>query len=230
MSRAERLLSLMQILRRHRFPVTGAALSKELGISLRSLYRDIAALQGQGARIDGESGIGYLLRPGFTLPPLNFTEEEIEALVLGSRWVERRTDARLARAARDAQAKIAAVLPPGRREEMELGSLRLGPSPPIIEGTVDLGLLRQAIRQERKLSVRYRDEKGRLTRRVLWPVALGYFDRVRVLAAWCELREGFRHFRADRMESAEILEEAYPRKRSELQRAWRAAQGMDAEE
>ncbi|MBC7859708.1 MAG: HTH domain-containing protein, partial [Burkholderiaceae bacterium] len=90
MSRAQRLLNLMQILRRHRYPVAGAALSTELGISLRTLYRDIGALIEQGARIDGAPGLGYLLQPGFTLPPLMFSEEEIEALVLGSRWVATR--------------------------------------------------------------------------------------------------------------------------------------------
>jgi len=219
----------MQLLRRHRFPVTGAVLSEALGISLRTLYRDIAALQNQGASIDGEAGMGYLLRPGFTLPPLNFTEEELEALVLGSRWVERRTDPRLAQAARDAQAKIAAVLPPDRRDELELTSLRIGPSSKVIEGNVDVALLRQAIRQERKVSVHYRDEKGRATRRVLWPVVLGYFEQVRILAAWCELRKDFRHFRADRMERAELMVDHYPRKWTELQRDWKVKQGIGEE-
>ena len=92
MSRSERLLDLLQILRRYRNPVRGALLADQLGISLRTLYRDIASLQAQGARIDGEPGIGYLLRPGYLLPPLMFSEEEIEALVLGSRWVSKRTD------------------------------------------------------------------------------------------------------------------------------------------
>src|SRR5664279_6049005 len=111
MSRAERLLQLVQILRRHRRPVSGAHLSAELGISLRTLYRDIASLQAQGAGIEGEAGVGYVLRPGFMLPPLMFSEDEIAALVLGSRWVVARTDDALSRAARNALAKIAAVLP-----------------------------------------------------------------------------------------------------------------------
>ena len=106
MSRAARLLSLMQILRRHRYPVAGASLAAELGVSLRSLYRDIATLQENGACIDGAPGLGYLLRPGFVLPPLMLSEDEIEALVLGSRWVAERADPRLAVAARDALAKI----------------------------------------------------------------------------------------------------------------------------
>src|SRR4051812_27083015 len=111
MSRAERLLTLMQALRLRRFPVTGLELASELGISLRTLYRDIASLQAQGARIDGEPGLGYLLRPGFMLPPMMFSEEEIEALVLGSRWVAERADSTLSAAARHALAKIASVLP-----------------------------------------------------------------------------------------------------------------------
>src|SRR5205085_11795138 len=101
----------MPILRRHRTPVPGAQLARDLGVSLRTLYRDIASLQAQGATIEGEAGLGYQLRPGFTLPPLMLSVAEIEALVLGSRWVAQRTDTELAQAARDALAKIHAVLP-----------------------------------------------------------------------------------------------------------------------
>ena len=107
MSRAERLLELIQTLRRFRHPVSGAALAEELGVSLRTLYRDIQSLKAQGARIEGEPGLGYILRPGFMLPPLMFSEDEIEALVLGSRWVADRGDTRLGEAARNALTKIA---------------------------------------------------------------------------------------------------------------------------
>jgi predicted DNA-binding transcriptional regulator YafY len=111
MSGAQRLLDLIQVLRRHRRPVAGSVLAEELGISLRTLYRDIDTLKAQGAHIDGEAGVGYVLRPGFMLPPLMFSEEEIEALVLGSRWVSERADGVLGRAARNVLAKIGAVLP-----------------------------------------------------------------------------------------------------------------------
>src|SRR6266705_5570418 len=111
MSRSQRLLDLIQVLRRHRRPVTGSVLAEATGVSLRTLYRDIETLKAQGAHIDGEAGIGYVLRPGFMLPPLMFSEEEIEALVLGSRWVSDRADTPLGDAARNALAKIAAVLP-----------------------------------------------------------------------------------------------------------------------
>ncbi|HTB22172.1 MAG TPA: YafY family protein [bacterium] len=228
MSRAERLLALMQILRKHRFPVSGEALAKELGISLRTLYRDIAALQNQGAKIAGEAGVGYLLRPGYTLPPLNFTEEEIEALVLGSRWVERRTDPRLAEAAGNALAKIGAVLPAERRDELELSALRIIPPMEDAADSVDLGAIRQALRQERKLSIQYLDQGGRPSKRVLWPVALGYSDRVRILAAWCELRKDFRHFQTNRIRKLEVLDSRYPAKRADLQREWRNQGGYKA--
>ena len=127
MSRAQRLLDLIQLLRGYRRPVSGAVLAEALGISLRTLYRDIETLNAQGAQIDGEPGVGYVLRPGFMLPPLMFSEEEIEAMVLGSRWVADRADAALADAARNALAKIAAVLPPDLQDELDTSGLLIGP-------------------------------------------------------------------------------------------------------
>lgn len=120
MSRTERLLELMQILRRHRYPVAGHALAQEMNISMRTLYRDIATLQQQGAEIVGEAGVGYVLRPGFMLPPMMFSQQEIEALVLGMRWVGRRGDSQLAEAAKNALVKIADVLPAALRDELSL--------------------------------------------------------------------------------------------------------------
>jgi biotin operon repressor len=127
LARAQRLLELIQVLRRHRRPVSGETLAEELGVSLRTVYRDIQTLIGQGASIDGEAGVGYVLRPGFVLPPLMFSDEEIEALVLGSRWVAQRTDEPLARAAQNAIAKIAAVLPEDLRDSIEGNGLLAGP-------------------------------------------------------------------------------------------------------
>src|SRR3982751_1213708 len=138
MSRAERLLGLMQILRRHRRPVSGATLARELDISIRTLYRDIASLQSQGAHIDGEPGMGYMLKPGFLLPPLMFSEEEIEALVLGSRWVADRGDPELAEAALNVLAKVGAVLPADLRHELDSSALLVGPGAPLEPDSVDL--------------------------------------------------------------------------------------------
>ena len=224
MSRAERLLHLLEILRRHRVPVSGARLAEELGVSLRSLYRDIATLQGQGATIEGEAGVGYILRPGFLLPPLMFSELEIEAVVLGSRWVAKRGDDELSVAARNALAKILAVLPPDLRDGAELSALIVGPGEALAAGDRQIGAVRKAIRAERKLSIAYRGETGRATRRTIWPFALAYFDRVRVVAAWCELREGFRHFRTDRIDALDLVDERYPRRRAALLKAWREAE------
>src|SRR5437763_12193386 len=126
MSRAQRLLDLIQQLRGHRRPVSGATLAEALGISLRTLYRDIETLKAQGAHIDGEPGIGYVLRPGFLLPPLSFTEEEIQALVAGAQWVGRQMDDALALAAQDAIAKIGSVLPADMRNKLDDNALYIG--------------------------------------------------------------------------------------------------------
>lgn len=221
MSRSERLLDLIQILRRHRRPVSGRTLAGEMGISIRTLYRDIATLQGQGAPIEGEAGLGYVLKPGFMLPPLMFTDEEIEAIVLGSRWVAKQPDQRLSAAATDALAKIAAVLPDDLREDLDATTLLVGPTAGAIEG-IDLGLVRQAIRNERKLGFFYRDAGGAASQRMVWPFALGFFDKVRVVVAWCETRQDFRHFRADRISGLDVTEARYPRRRQMLLKEWRA--------
>jgi len=227
-SRAERLLDLIQILRRHRRPVSGHVLADELGVSLRTLYRDVATLQAQGAKIDGEPGIGYLLRPGFVLPPLMFSEEEIEALVLGSRWVAERGDARLGAAARNALAKIAAVLPADLRDDLDASTLLVGPGEAIAAGDAELASIRQAIRTERKIAITYRDGKGAPSERTIWPFALGFFDRARVVVAWCEMRESFRHFRTDRILSLTVDEARYPRRRAALLKEWRELEGIPA--
>ena len=220
MSRTYRLFEILQILRRHRQPVSGAELAREGGVSLRTLYRDISALQAMGAEIDGEPGVGYVLRPSFLLPPLMFSEEEIEALALGARWVARRTDEALSGAARNAIAKIAAVLPEDLKRRLEDEALIVGPGWDRPQ-PIDMRLLRQALRDEHKLAIAYRDEKGVLTERIVWPVALGFFESVRVLAGWCELRRDFRHFRTDRIETAEIMEMRFPRRRKTLEKEWR---------
>lgn len=229
MSRAERLLNLLQLLRQHRHPVPGEKLAQQLDVSLRTLYRDIASLQSQGACIEGEPGLGYVLRPGFTLPPLMFSNEEIEALVLGSRWVADRADSRLADAARQALAKIAAVLPSGLRHDLDSSALLIGPSEQVPSTDADLALIRLAIRSEQKLTVQYQDQHGSATERVVWPFALAFFDRVRVLVAWCELRQSYRHFRTDRIAQVAMQPERYPRRRQAMLKEWREREGVRAQ-
>ncbi|MFE0018114.1 helix-turn-helix transcriptional regulator [Mesorhizobium sp. NPDC059054] len=221
MSRSERLLDLVQTLRRHRLPVSGRTLAGELGVSIRTLYRDIATLQGQGAPIEGEAGLGYVLKPGFMLPPLMFTDEEIEAIVLGSRWVVKQPDSRLSKAAADALAKIAAVLPDDLRNDLDASTLLVGPRMGASEG-IDLAAVRQAIRDEQKLAITYSDAGGAGSKRIVWPFALSFFDKVRVMVAWCEMRQDFRHFRTDRIATLDATGLRYPRRRQALLKQWRA--------
>ena len=221
-SRARRLLDLIQLLRRHRYPVSGAEMADELGVSLRTLYRDIDTLKTQGAGIDGEPGVGYVLRPGFMLPPLMFSEDEIEALVLGGRWVAARTDEPLGKAARNAIAKIAAVLPDDLKRSFDTSTLLIGPDRRVAAGDAELPTLRQAIRAERKLRITYAGADDKATRRTIWPFALGFFERVRVVVAWCEMRRDFRHFRTDRICKLQLTESRYPRRRMALLKEWRA--------
>jgi predicted DNA-binding transcriptional regulator YafY len=221
MSRTERLFDLLQILRSHRRPVTGQTLADELGVSIRTLYRDIATLQGQGADIEGEPGLGYILKPGFMLPPLMFSEEEIEALVLGSKWVADRADERLGSAANQALAKIGAVLPRDLRDQLETNGLYIAPGRPIEAGVIDLGVIRHAIRREHKLEIDYITAEGKQSVRTIWPFVIGFFDQVRVIAAWCELREDYRHFRADRIRAVTETGKRYPRRRQAMVAEWR---------
>ena len=209
------------MLRRHRFPVTAATLAGELGVSTRTLYRDIETLRAEGAPIEGEAGLGYVLRPGFLLPPLMFSEDEIEALALGLRWVIDRTDGMMALAARDALGKIGSVLPQDMVAVVEGSGLLLPPGERVLGAEARLPDLRRAIRGERKVAIVYADKTGRETERVIWPFALAFFEAVRVVAAWCELRQEYRAFRADRITRMEVSEARYPRRRHALMQEWK---------
>ena len=229
MSRAQRLLQLIQLLRGYRFPVAGAQLASSLGISLRTLYRDLGTLKEQGACIEGEPGLGYVLRPGFVLPPMMFSAEEIESLVLGSRWVVQRGDERLSASAQTALEKIAAVLPDDLRHLLDTSGLLVGPAASVRAGELLLPQIRLAIRSGQILEIQYRDLKETKSCRRIWPFALGYFDHVRVVVAWCELRQGFRHFRTDRIENLKDVQERYPRRRQSLLKEWKEMQGIAAQ-
>lgn len=220
MSRSQRLFDLMQALRRHRGAVSGEVLAQETGVSLRTLRRDVATLQAMGADIDGAPGVGYLLRPGFLLPPLSFTEEELQALVAGVQWVSRQTDDALARAAQNALAKIGGVLPSEMRGAVSDEVLYVGPNN--AHSTLDLKCVRLALREQRKMHITYEDHNGLLSERTIWPIVLGFIESRRYVAAWCELREGFRLFRVDRIVNAVFLEDRYSKSRRQLVKEWRA--------
>ena len=219
LSRSARLLDLIQALRRHRRPVTAATLADDMAVSLRTIYRDIATLIAQGVPVEGEAGLGYVLQPGFFLPPLMFGEDEVDALILGLRLVAERGDPALERAAADALAKISDVLPEEMEHVASTSGMLAGPAstPP----TPYLSLIRQAMRAEERLLLVYVDKKGAPTQRTIWPVALGFFAAAEVLAAWCETRQDFRHFRLDRIVSAQRTGQRYPRRRRVLLAEWR---------
>jgi predicted DNA-binding transcriptional regulator YafY len=226
-SRAERLLELLQVLRGRRAPVAASGLAETLGVSLRTLYRDIQSLRVQGADIQGEAGVGYLLRPGFTLPPLMFSPEELDALALGARWVRQNGDAALAEAAERAMVKIAAVAPRDAGEFIEAPTQLVREKRGEARQDDWMPKLREAMRQERKVALDYVDAQGAPTQRMIWPIALGFMTEHRVVAAWCEARVAFRHFRVDRIASLAITPARYPRRRRALLAEWRKAEGLE---
>lgn len=210
MRRADRLLQIVQVLRRRSGPSTARQLADELEVVPRTIYRDIAALQGAGVPIDGEPGVGYILRSGYDLPPLMFTSDEVEAVVLGARMVVERGDPDLSQAAEDVLAKITAVLPQAASDQMWRGTLliphRLEPG---VHFGEHIGAIRRAVRGSRKLNITYGDGRGKQTDRTIWPLGMYLYSHVTLVCAWCELREGYRAFRSDRITACMPLDERF---------------------
>ncbi|WP_426752393.1 helix-turn-helix transcriptional regulator [Myxococcus sp. Y35] len=223
MDRILRLFGLMDSLRRHRGPVTAQVLAEEHQVSVRTVYRDVQMLQALGAPIGGEAGLGYVLLPGFFLPPLMFSMEELEAVVLGARWVEQLPDAELAASATNALAKLSAAIPKGLAERIDDTGLW-----PVVNSDGDgasrpeplLGLVRRAMREERGLFIRYQNQAGTVSERIVLPVQLAYFEARQVFAAWCCKRDAFARFRLDRVLHAELSEQRFHKPRVELAREW----------
>jgi len=207
--------------------VAAAQLAEELGVSLRTIYRDVATLIAQGAPIEGEAGLGYVLHPGFFLPPLMFTEDEVDAVILGLGLVAQRGGEVLEQAASDALSKIAAVLPPEMEDAMATSGVLAAPG--TAADTPYFAIIRRAIHAEEKLHLRYADKRGTATARTIWPVAVGFFEAAEVLAAWCETRQDFRHFRLDRIVAAEPSGLRYPKRRRILLAEWRLREGIDGD-
>jgi predicted DNA-binding transcriptional regulator YafY len=199
MRKASRLFEIIQILRLARKPVTSAQIAARLEVTQRSIYRDIAALQAMRVPIEGGRGIGYILRPGFNLPPLMFSIEETEALVLALALLERTGDGAMVASARSITRKIAAALPQPLQDVLETTALHAWGSGMSQTDSVDTALLRRAIREEQILDIVYSDENQRQTTRSIKPLALIYYTQWLNVVAWCELRQDFRNFRNDRM-------------------------------
>jgi predicted DNA-binding transcriptional regulator YafY len=219
MRKASRLFEIIQILRLAKGPVTAAVIAERLEVTVRSVYRDIVALQAIRVPIEGGRGIGYILRPGFDLPPLMFSIEEMEAIVLSLALLERTGDGELKQAAARVGRKIAGAVPPPLRQAMDARALyawgSTAPSP-----TVDLALVRRAIRDEEKLDIAYRDEFGRTTQRIIQPIALIYYSQTANVVAWCELRQAIRNFRSDRIEVYEAAGQFFKGDGERLRQLW----------
>jgi len=209
MRRADRLFQIIQALRRSPRPVTASMLAEELEVSRRSVYRDIADLIGQRVPIRGEAGLGYVLDRDFDMPPLMLTPDELEAAVLGAQWVAERGDPVLADAARDLIAKIATAVPERLRPFIAEPTIGAPPSNVVALDGLDIARARLWIRNGRKTRIRYRNQVMQDSQRTIWPVIIGYAETVRLLAAWCELRQEFRDFRTDRIVAAEFLDEKH---------------------
>lgn len=206
MRRADRLFQLVQLLRRRR-TTTAAELAKSLEVSERTIYRDVQDLSLSGVPIEGEAGVGYRLKPGFDLPPLMFTAEELQALRLGAQIVEAWTDNALAGAATAALRRIEAVLPPALGQETNRQFLFAPAFTASAQSKVWMAELRTAMRARNKVAIAYRkeEENAEVTNRVIEPLGLFYWGRTWTLGAWCELRLTYRTFRLDRITALTIL-------------------------
>lgn len=205
MHRADRLFRIAQLIRGRRL-TTAAFLAERLSVSQRSIYRDIVSLQAQGVPIEGEAGVGYRMRRGFDLPPLMFSSSEAQALVASVRLAQSRIDTELAARADDALTKILGVLPPADRIAAERLSLYAFPNGPDQATRMRLTQLRSATDAKFKVRLDYLDLNDAPSLRLVRPLACFFWGEVWTLAAWCELREDFRHFRVDRIRSLDVLE------------------------
>jgi len=209
MNKAERLFQLVMLLRSRRTAVTAETIAETMGVSVRTVYRDVQSLALSGVPVEGEPGVGYMIRPGNHLPPLIFTPEELQALMVGSRMVQAFTDQDLAQGARSAELKIRSILTEPLQRHAERQPYRI----PILDSDDGLrevhGKLRRACEQRQKIRAVYLDEKQQKTERIVWPLGMIGWTGKWTLLAWCELRRTYRNFRFDRFEALEPLEEYF---------------------
>jgi predicted DNA-binding transcriptional regulator YafY len=220
MRRADRLFDIIQVLRLARAPITAASIAAELEVATRTVYRDIATLQARRVPIDGEAGIGYVLRRGYELPPLMLTEEEVEAVSVGLQLLRRTGDPGLETAARGVLTKLAAVMPDGLRASLSSTQLHVSWRGAPAPGAVNLSETRTAIRTARKMWIDYVDLKGAATKRKICPVAMEYHTEATLICGWCELRGDYRHFRTDRIRAAKLLDESFTDRAAALRSSW----------
>ena len=217
MARSDRLFEIIQLLRAAPQPVTADALAARLEVSRRTVYRDIATLQARQTPIDGAPGIGYMMRAGYDLPPLNFDADEVDALRVGLAMLVRTGDSGLEAAAKSIHQKIDALHGPADWLQVSpWGAPRDDPA----KGCVSIAALRAAIRDARKLKITYRNGDGTDSLRIIRPLALIYHLECVMVAGWCELRMGFRHFRTDRIYECATLETGFAEQSALLRQLW----------
>ena len=226
MRRSDRLFDIIQRLRTASRPTTAATLAAELEVTPRTVYRDIATLQARRVPIEGAAGVGYVLRKGFDLPPLNFTIDEIEAIAVGARLVHRLKDPKLREAAQSVLGKVTAVVPERLRPHIADAPIYVSPGMTAEAEGADLAEVRAAIRDSAKLYISYADEQGRRTNRTIWPIAMAYYVDVTLVGAWCELRADYRNFRVERIVSSRVLDERFDQDNGRLFREWSALPKM----
>ena len=214
MRRTDRLFEIIQILRSESRVITANEIAARLEVSTRTIYRDIQTLQSMRTPIEGEAGVGYLMRQGYDLPALNFSADEIEAIVVGLSLVAQTGDKGLQRAAQQVSHKIDSI-----RDRLE--SLQVSDRGALVPVAVDPDIIRRAIREEQKLDIRYRDESERDSSRQVRPLAIIYYVHAMLMVAWCELRNDFRHFRIDRMLSCAESGEFFRGEGDELRAKWK---------
>ena len=224
MRRADRLFDILQTLRMAVRPMTAATIAERLEVTVRTVYRDIATLQARRIPIEGAAGIGYMLRPGFDLPPLMFTVDEIDAIAVGARLVRRLRDPGLQDAANGVLAKVATVLPEALRSGVTAAPFFVSDGSADEPTGIDLSDVRRAIRETRKVRITYADVQGQRSDRTVWPVAMAYYVDVTVLGAWCDLRNDFRHFRVERILASSVLDDRFSTDSGRLMAQWFALQ------
>lgn len=231
MKRSNRLITLLQLLRAYRYPVSAQTLAEQLDISVRTVYRDLELLREQGANIQGEVGLGYVLLEDLALPPLQLNHAEIEALVLGLRWVCRHSDEHLVQSAKSLFHKIQHVLPNEMQNALQNSPMLVGSEYRPQQGEHQfIQMIRQAIQKQSVLDMQYLDLKEQLSQRSIYPLALAYFNQLRLLLTWCEERQDFRNFRIDRIQRLELTQQHYQPDRAFLLQQWFNQQGINSQD
>ncbi|HEY9051119.1 MAG TPA: YafY family protein [Gammaproteobacteria bacterium] len=208
MRRADRLFQIIQLLRNHKW-MTAEQIAQRLEVSTRTIYRDMDDLSLSGVPIIAETGIGYRLDRAYNLPPITFSEAELESILLGARMVQAWSDRQMAAQATYAIERITSVLPAHLKTAMESLDILVPAFHIFSDVAQNMPLFRKAIKQQKKIHIEYQTAEGVISERIIWPLGLFFWGNVWTLVAWCELRQDYRQFRLDRMLRFKDIDEKY---------------------